>query len=434
MNGMNDMNEVTMPDGKQKIGKAAAIFVVVMLLLTFFSNTINNYSLPRVEYEMASRGAVVKNISIEGKVHAREVFEYYAGSSVKALEVTAEAGERVIKGQRLALLDTGAVKRRLQDEKDRLEQMKLSLEKLRNVASTDNTAAYDRTVEAAKGKMEKAKKDYELTKLLYEAGGETAMNVRKALDDMEDARREYEEAVSDRDRAVKDSRIRLENNEIEIKSLLLDLSIQERVIKDLEEQAEMCDIHAPFDGVVLEINITKGCMTDSSKPLYRMADTSKGYRLTGMVEAKAASYIAPGDTVRVSVDALDGESLSGRVVEIRDSPGREGVMKDISIELADERLADGQYGHADIRKSTRTYDVLVSNNAVGQDNTGYFVYVLKERKGLLGDEYYVQTVRVTIGEADDEKTAVVSGLSSFEKVVAATDKPLSDGARVLVGE
>ena len=48
---------------KQIIKKAAVIFLAAMLILTFFSNTIMNYSLPEVATEPVTSGTVSNKIN-----------------------------------------------------------------------------------------------------------------------------------------------------------------------------------------------------------------------------------------------------------------------------------------------------------------------------------------------------------------------------------
>jgi HlyD family secretion protein len=60
--------------------------------------------------------------------------------------------------------------------------------------------------------------------------------------------------------------------------------------------------------------------------------------------------------------------------------------------------------------------------------------VLKERKGALGNEFYVQKVSVSTGDSDNIKTAVLNGISPMDKVVSDSDKSISDGARVMLAD
>ena len=95
-------------------------------------------------------------------------------------------------------------------------------------------------------------------------------------------------------------------------------------------------------------------------------------------------------------------------------------------------MIGGESGTADIKKNTGSYNTLVSNSAIGQDNDGYFVYVLKERKGPLGNEFYVQKVTVSIGDSDNLKNrSIKRNKPQWTGFVSDSDKALSDGTRVM---
>ena len=53
---------------KDGIKKAAIIFLVVLLILTFFSNTILNYSLPQVVVQYITSGSITQKVRATGTV------------------------------------------------------------------------------------------------------------------------------------------------------------------------------------------------------------------------------------------------------------------------------------------------------------------------------------------------------------------------------
>ena len=100
--GYEDMQatEISNDASRKKITRRALIiFVVMLVLLTFFSNTINNLTLPRVTVEWPMPGDIVKDISGAGIVEAKETLETYADSSAMVEEVNVKAGDHVKQGQ-----------------------------------------------------------------------------------------------------------------------------------------------------------------------------------------------------------------------------------------------------------------------------------------------------------------------------------------------
>ena len=64
----------TPPSKKDVIKNIAIAFLSVMLLLTFFSNTIMNYSLPQVATQQINRGSISPQIRGTGTITAEDPY------------------------------------------------------------------------------------------------------------------------------------------------------------------------------------------------------------------------------------------------------------------------------------------------------------------------------------------------------------------------
>ncbi len=412
---------------RRTTGKAAVIFLAVMLILTFFSNTINNFTLPKVTYETPASGALIKEVTGTGNVEANTVRDLYVRSSMKVTGVLVKAGDTVKKGQTLLTLDTSDIGNQLKDEQDKVAQKKLSLEKLIEAGSPGNLLDLDKAVQTARQNVDKAQKDYDGKKSLYEIGAVTANDVTDAKSSLENAKMDYDIAKNNRDKGIKD-------NGREIESTKLDISMEERKIAELSKEMDMDTVTAPCDGIVTGLYYSEGMTATTSQPLYKIADTTGGFQFVATVDASAADYLASGDGAKIIINSLNDKMIQGKVKQIRDNQQQIGVKKDVVIDIPPDGLVGGESGTADIKKNIGSYKTLVSNSAVGQDSSGYFVYVLKERKGPLGNEFYVQKVTVAIGDSDNMKTAVLSGISAMDRVVTDSDKTLSANARVMLAK
>lgn len=93
---------------REWVKTAAIIFLTIMLLLTFFSNTIMNYSLPEVSAKYVESGSLSEQIRGTATVEAAQQYEVkYTGSSrvVQAIEV--KQGDTVEKGQVILRFEEG---------------------------------------------------------------------------------------------------------------------------------------------------------------------------------------------------------------------------------------------------------------------------------------------------------------------------------------
>ncbi len=87
------------------VKNAAIIFLTVMLLLTFFSNTIMNYSLPEVATVYVQPGSITAKIRGTGKVEATDPYNVVAKESRVITSVAVKQGDEVEKDDVLYYLE-----------------------------------------------------------------------------------------------------------------------------------------------------------------------------------------------------------------------------------------------------------------------------------------------------------------------------------------
>lgn len=100
-----------MKEGKSKrkdwVKNAAIIFLTVMLILTFFSNTIMNYSLPEVATVYIQQGSIVATIRGSGTVDANDPYSLVAKETRMITGVDVKQGDEVKKGDVIYRLEEG---------------------------------------------------------------------------------------------------------------------------------------------------------------------------------------------------------------------------------------------------------------------------------------------------------------------------------------
>lgn len=92
---------------REWVKNAAIIFLVIMLVLTFFSNTIMNYSLPEVAAQYVSSGSLSEQIRGTATVEAAETYNVKINDTRVVKTVEVKQGDTVEKGQVLITLEEG---------------------------------------------------------------------------------------------------------------------------------------------------------------------------------------------------------------------------------------------------------------------------------------------------------------------------------------
>lgn len=100
---MNENSNAT--KRREWVKNAAIIFLSVMLVLTFFSNTIMNYSLPEVATDYVQRGTITAKVRGTGNIEATDPYNVSIGESRLISGVAVKAGDEVKKGDVLFYLE-----------------------------------------------------------------------------------------------------------------------------------------------------------------------------------------------------------------------------------------------------------------------------------------------------------------------------------------
>ena len=100
------MNENgTTKNKREWVKTAMIIFLTVMLILTFFSNTIMNYSLPEVATQHVQSGSITAKIRGTGVVESGDPYNVEVNESRKVKSVAVRVGDKVQKDDVLIYLD-----------------------------------------------------------------------------------------------------------------------------------------------------------------------------------------------------------------------------------------------------------------------------------------------------------------------------------------
>lgn len=143
---------------REWVKTAAIIFLAVLLVLTFFSKTIMNASLPEVAAQQAASGAINARIRGSGTVEASEVYNVTIKQTRKVASVLVKTGQEINVGDTMFVLEA--------EDSDELKQAETDLETLqqnydKSLIEAGNTASqenYD---------LQKAKEAYNEALAIY---------------------------------------------------------------------------------------------------------------------------------------------------------------------------------------------------------------------------------------------------------------------------
>ena len=230
------MNEK--PKNREWVKNAAIIFLAVLLVLTFFSNTIMNRSLPEVATQMVTSGSVTARVRGTGTVVANGNHEVKAETTRVIRSVLVKAGQQVETGDVLFTLGEGSSEEIEAAEKE-LRQLQASYN--RSIASMPYS---DYTTEERK--LKKLKEEYDEAKKAYDNALKAAEAVTSSdqLEEVEKSRDLAKEAYETAKKAYDEV---LESEQTDSKSRTQLQEKQKAIIETLVR-------HGELDGDLLDTN------------------------------------------------------------------------------------------------------------------------------------------------------------------------------------
>ena len=153
------MNENSSTKRREWVKNAAIIFLAAMLILTFFSNTIMNYSLPEVSAQYVSSGTLSEQIRGSGTVAANQSYDVKIDETRVIASVDVAVGDTVEKGQTIITLEDGE-STELDEAQKVLSSLKLEYEKAL-LATGEDYSLDNLSIANKEEDLELLKEDYE---------------------------------------------------------------------------------------------------------------------------------------------------------------------------------------------------------------------------------------------------------------------------------
>jgi|GEM_PF-1230842 len=177
---------------------------------------------------------------------------------------------------------------------------------------------------------------------------------------------------------------------------------------------------APFDGVVSSVsgNIGDSVSTTSGTPVVSIVDPTN-LRLDVSVDETEVSRIQPGQDVQVTLDALPGQSVTGKVLAISPNAAFQTGVATYTVTISvpgDQTIKSGMTANVNIVYARHDKALIVPSQAVRLVGNQRVVGV------LVGDK--VVSHPVTIGVSDGTNTEILSGLKVGDAVVIPPTAPM----------
>lgn len=416
-------------------------FLGFMVICTLISKSVYAYRLPMVSTCVPESKYIEHKVEAQGIVEAggEKTVTYLAGLRIDSVLV--HVGDRVEEGDALFQVDLEDLKELMEEKKNEMSKVSLQI----------NAILENQAIEQQKREVElaRAREDYDTTSRLQdtqvgramesyvqaendleENGGEEALKdaLQNAAYGEADAKAARDEAVKQAQRKVEDL-LWPEEITIELETARLEQTV---LSEKLQEYQKVLDnqgvVTAPFGGVVTKIAVGAGERIPDTSVLL-LSDESLPCQLKILLDKEQKKYISLGDQVLVSLEGKSKE-LEEKVDYLAASE-LSPEKYEAFITLPEGTGIPGLPGTVSRSESGEKYRLCIPTVAVHSENNRNYVYVLKEREGILGQEYYVDEINVSVIDKNDNWAAIEEGTVDKEsKIILSATKEVKTGESV----
>lgn len=440
---------------RKKIIKITVFFLIVMALFTILSRVAYNLTVASVTVEQPTRKEMGPVIEAQGVIKGKKEIAVSTKENQLVETVEVSVGQYVKKDQLLYSVNLEEIDKQIQEKKTEIQIAE------NQIAST--LEATQAAEEARKLQIEQAQSDYNRA----EAAGNIA--IQQAEEELFKAEERYQQYLSDPEKfpdltkdaleqdvkakedayqeAVKAKDDSLYNAQKAIDSASIQVAADDggtyqfEVEKDaataeIEELNKLKEnqgqIFSPVNGIVNEIGVRAGMRTSGTGDIW-LEDISEGLTVTAVFPIDNERYLKRDQKVEI----VTGQEISQEAASNIQNLTIKSIIVDeetaeisVSIDVPANTLSIGSSVQVKVPVQSEIYDTCVPVAALNVGERGkYYVNVIEQEQGILGDEWIARRRDVEILFKNYEYAAI-SGVGNDTEVIVRSSRIVEDGMPV----
>src|SRR6185312_11770981 len=406
---------------KKKLGIFAAIGVVVLVLLIWLVpgalrlfSAGSSVSASRLQIASVERGPFVRDIAADGRVVAAVSPTLYANAA-GAVVLQVHAGDKVTKGQVLAVIASPELTNKLAQEENNEDAMQVAYQQAKVDANQQRSklqGAYDN----ANIDQQSAARDLKRYQEAYKKGAVSQLDVDRHNDALEKAQIQLSHAKANL--GMDDSSLTLE-----IKAKKLAYDRQKLLVADLKRQVDDLNVRSPVNGQIGQLFIAQTATVPKDAKLLTVVDLS-ALEVQVNVPESFARDLASGMPAVISGN---GKDWKGAVSAISPEVVNGEVVARVRFEgKKPEQLRQNQRLSVRIVLDKRENVLTIARGSFVDESGGRYAYVVRD-----GIAYKTP---VTLGPSSIDKVEILQGLKQGDKVVISGTSNFNGAAKVAISD
>ena len=378
-----------------------------------WANATLTVPLDRVRLATVSRGDLVRDVSVQGRVVAAVSPTLYA-SAAGTITLEVVAGEQVQEGQVLAAVDSPELTSQLRQLESAVEQMRMSLERQR-IDLRQQALEKRKTADLAGVALTAAEREKRRADQGADLGVVPEIDHEKAIDDLQNAELAQRHAAADAD--LFDERM-----DFELKASTFAVEQQELALAELQRQVDLLNIRSPVNGIVGDLLVQQKAAVVRDTPVMAVVDLTQ-FEIEVQVPESYADDLAVGMQAEVT---QGGTRYAGELI---------AVSPEIVANLVGGRVRFVADAPANLRQNQRltTRILLDEHPGVLMVQRGQFLDSGGGRIAyVVGTDGMAVRREIETGARSLAAVEIVSGLEAGDRIVISNLDPFRSAETVLL--
>lgn len=430
-------------------GRGFLLLMGIMVLFTVISKAAASFTVANVSVTEPTSRKIQHTLIVEGRIEKNRELSVMTQPDLLVKRVLASVGQRVEKGEVLAVLDEVHLREQLDYVRGEKRALELQNEAvMQNQRQAENKRLRDRsqaqedyellreknkrTLAGLSVELEKAKRT--LKKAQRRKDKESSLVAQQEVEEKREAYKAARIAAKEEEkvakRAIREAQGQPEtDNSIEINNIAIKkLEKQIGKLTDLEEMKG--EILAPRDGVITEILVNVGQKTLDSA-IFTMTDDREGFLFAAKMTPEEATLVSMGDTVTLTASGREEKDLSITSLELDES--KEFMV--VTVLLPAESFHLGETASMKVTQESENHSCTIPITALRQESGRYYVLVVEKQNTILGEQEKAVKEEVKVLDKNEMYAALESeSIKEDSQIIADSDRYVEAGDKVRLKE
>ncbi|WP_158769862.1 efflux RND transporter periplasmic adaptor subunit [Paraglaciecola sp. L1A13] len=396
------------------------LFIIFQDSFARWSSADTSLSMQNVRIASVTEKDFVRDLSVQGRVVAAVSPRLYSPAQ-GTITFLVDAGDKVVKGQVLAHIDSPELTNQLKQEESNLQRNKLELDRQRiqgkKLALEKQKAADLSQIATIAAEREKRRADS-----AYTTHAISEIDFEKAQDDLKNAQLVYKHAVLD-------ANLDKESLDFELKTQQLMIERQALQVAETKRQVDQLQLRSPVNGIVGNLAVQQKNQVSKNQPILSVVDLSE-FELEVDIPESYADDLAIGMDAQVS---LNGQQYPAVLVTISPEIENNQVTGRVRFAKQDDQgntfvqpkgLRQNQRLSTRILMENKRAVLTLARGQFLQSDNGRFAYVVKNDMAIRQP--------ITIGARSLSEVEILAGLENGDQVIISSTDSLKGAETVLL--